>query len=205
MKKNFLTSLIAIGFFVSTSQLFAQGDQSPWPSGLISNPHETWIAVTGDFDPQTAVPTTLVVEHQLLPSGSYVQDTSFVINDLFFSFTIDGLEPNSNYALRIVCTNTYGEYVWNHTYWTTPVGVGEAEDRKLKLYPNPLQNELFVQNADLGTQITVSNLLGKVILSESIHDATKPERISFEGQPAGVYFVTVTSVGKTISKKVQKK
>ncbi|MFT4680607.1 MAG: hypothetical protein ACI9FU_001213 [Granulosicoccus sp.] len=75
------------------------------------------------------------------------------------------------------------------------VGVVEKLSKKgFVLYPNPVQNELnlFIHDVQVGSKITISNMLGKEINQTRISKSqTKVNTSLF---PEGVYFVTIESI-----------
>ena len=63
------------------------------------------------------------------------------------------------------------------------------------LYPNPATNELSIKAQEDIRQITVTNLLGKTVLSEAGNSNEK--NLQLAGLPAGVYFVTVNGIWRS--------
>jgi len=84
-------------------------------------------------------------------------------------------------------------------------GVGLADindfDSQFKLYPNPATKELHIENYSSVTEIhlaTIFDITGS-ILSEKYYQ----HKLNFDisGFPKGIYFVRISSAGKTYTSK----
>jgi len=77
------------------------------------------------------------------------------------------------------------------------------EKENFKIYPNPAQNqfELKVEKNNESFYVTVVNIAGKTVFSESIIDQTSL-KVDFSNQSKGLYFVTLTSDKTSWTKKV---
>lgn len=192
--------LIPIFLLFCITNVSAQGDQAPWPDYNQYFIGSTSCEIHGVFDPSTAIPVTLTVSHQLLPAGNWIQDTVFTINQITFSFLIDGLDPDSDYLVHIDCINSVGSYLWTMSFSTDPVGVDEAEKNAFNLFPNPMTSDLFIENAEVNDLIIISDMIGKQVHSEKIHD-NKQQKIVVGELPAGIYFVTVGEKTTRVQKK----
>ena len=77
-------------------------------------------------------------------------------------------------------------YVYDHT------GVQEVIFGNVKLYPNPLNKVLNIENLPFGeNSITLQTLDGKKVLELSSHHAK--ESIDISAQPAGIYLLTLSA------------
>jgi uncharacterized repeat protein (TIGR01451 family) len=61
----------------------------------------------------------------------------------------------------------------------------------LKIYPNPVNNILNIENNSVIDNIEVSNVLGQTVLSQNNNNS----KIDLSGLIAGIYFVKITSSG----------
>ncbi len=61
----------------------------------------------------------------------------------------------------------------------------------MSLFPNPVRNELTIQNYPMNNQtaFSITNILGQVVLSGEI----KSPKINIAEIPAGVYFLDVNN------------
>jgi hypothetical protein len=76
-----------------------------------------------------------------------------------------------------------------------PASAGiESHEVSVKLYPNPVQEELFIEASSLIEGIEIHQLNGSIIYSHISNDAS--ERISVKGLIPGMYLVNVkTKIG----------
>jgi hypothetical protein len=83
------------------------------------------------------------------------------------------------------------------------IGIQEIEVDGLKIYPNPAKDFITVEIDDYNSQVQVEvlNLLGQVVLTQSI-DSELSNRINTSNLDAAVYLVKVSSNGKTSTRKV---
>jgi hypothetical protein len=83
------------------------------------------------------------------------------------------------------------------------IGIQENEVDGLKIYPNPAKDFITVEIDDYNSQVQVEvlNLLGQVVLTQSI-DSELSNRINTSNLDAAVYLVKVSSNGKTSTRKV---
>lgn len=72
------------------------------------------------------------------------------------------------------------------------LSVNDFGNKGLQLYPNPVQNELVVQNDNnlLLRAVTITDLTGKVVLTQGL-DALAVNRISVASLAKGIYLATV--------------
>lgn len=71
----------------------------------------------------------------------------------------------------------------------SPTGFGEQEGRTLTLFPNPTNGQFQVTGLLSGEQITVTDLLGRIILHTTATEESTSLNLS--QHPSGVYFVKV--------------
>ena len=83
--------------------------------------------------------------------------------------------------------------VWNQNLSTNYFNAGN-----ISFYPNPISNYFVVNGIENNAQLEVYNLLGEKILNQTIANAAKIE-INWH---VGIYFVTITSSNKSVTKKI---
>src|SRR5688572_9532814 len=80
---------------------------------------------------------------------------------------------------------------------TIPTGNGELENYSytISISPNPVRNELVVSSSEFGdqTELTIYNILGKVIYTKHLSSDFGRLTISVADFPSGIYFVRVKS------------
>ena len=73
--------------------------------------------------------------------------------------------------------------------------MNDFNNQGIQLYPNPVQNELVIQNDNnlALTSIQISDLTGKVVLEQSL-DAVALNRLSISSLAKGIYMATVNGL-----------
>ena len=82
-----------------------------------------------------------------------------------------------------------------------PVGIEEFPSAKIKFYPNPVKNTLFLseRNPDV-EQVSIFDFSGKLIYQSPY----KNEGIDIQALPEGIYLLELLHEGKTIKQKFLK-
>lgn len=102
-------------------------------------------------------------------------------------------------------TNPYLEdwYVDDFTHFVNneqecdALGLEEYSQAKIRFYPNPVLNDLVIENSDLKINfIKIIDSNGKNIFQQKIH--TEKIKISFSIYPAGIYYISFGQNGKFI-------
>lgn len=96
----------------------------------------------------------------------------------------------------IDANNTY--YIDNVTYTEGLVGVEDFASDSFRVYPNPVKDILNISTKTAVDNVTVYDILGKVVLSEN-PDAISP-KVNMSGLSSGAYLVKVTigNASKTV-------
>ncbi|MEI6412353.1 MAG: T9SS type A sorting domain-containing protein [Bacteroidota bacterium] len=72
-----------------------------------------------------------------------------------------------------------------------------STEKVLEIFPNPARNEtnIWAKNASLSGiyEITIHNEQGDLVKSATVNDLSQAQRLSLNGLPAGLYFVTVSN------------
>lgn len=101
------------------------------------------------------------------------------------------------------CTQTAADTVGNS------VGINTVfSDNKIAFYPNPATSQVTIDfNAEKSSliQLSIVNLIGEKIYTESINENAKSKTISLQSFASGVYFLNVEIDGQKISHKLIKK
>ncbi|WP_040254003.1 endonuclease [Psychroserpens mesophilus] len=85
---------------------------------------------------------------------------------------------------------------------TQTLSLDEVDLNAFKVYPNPVNNILHIDlNSSKETQIEVYNVLGKRVISKTIHNSST---LNTEQLTDGIYILRVTQGNSTISKKLIK-
>ncbi|MEN9973853.1 MAG: hypothetical protein RIS20_2200 [Bacteroidota bacterium] len=158
----------------------------------------------------TQLPTLLNFDNYIMNSGGAIDPVNLVYYFQTMDSTgiklvglslIDGsvvsqpvISANGNYfdMYRI-----QGDCYQAEATRANPASAGiESHKVSVKLYPNPVQEEVFIEASSLIEGIEIQQLNGSIIYSHISNDAS--ERISVKGLIPGMYLVTVkTKVGST--------
>jgi hypothetical protein len=91
---------------------------------------------------------------------------------------------------------------------TPNVGLGSLNiDDIMSVYPNPTSDKLYlrlVDRMDKDVKVTVMDLLGKSILTESLNGKVlQAQEVDLSKQPSGIYLLKVEAGDKVYMKKIQ--
>jgi Secretion system C-terminal sorting domain len=127
-------------------------------------------------------------------------NTSSILN-LSSEWNIDnsGLpsQPNHTYTVQFVvensgCLNSTNWNVNNKSFYICPTGsnckIGESNE-SIGIYPNPASNQVTLSGFDeekhIGTLVTFTDVSGKVVKSQVLHD----DELDIQDLSNGIYFV----------------
>ncbi len=94
------------------------------------------------------------------------------------------------YRLKIVATN-------NDVSYSKIVRIQFGKNNSIIISPNPATSFLQVQNANVGSQLQIVNVDGKILQTKMVQSAN--EKLDVQFLAAGVYFVKVVSADETIT------
>lgn len=117
-----------------------------------------------------------------------------------------GLTTTSNISQLIFSGNPSGTgivFIDNVYFSNVPLGVDNFETSKIKVYPNPVANQLTIEGTSNIQEVGVYNVLGQNVVSSKPNASISVLDIS--NLQIGVYIVKATIDGKTITSKVIKK
>lgn len=115
----------------------------------------------------------------------------------------NGTYCNMNYSNRggTATTDEYtvglGNFNWSKLVGCVPLGTIEIDAEKLLIYPNPVQNQLNINNLKLNTEITIFDSIGKLLMKKTAHSTF--EIIDTSTLRKGFYFLILNN-GNTLKK-----
>ena len=82
--------------------------------------------------------------------------------------------------------------------------VGSNEKADIKIYPNPVYDELFIERETYYSEsdILLSDLYGKTV--KVFKTKNKQTRVDISGLPPGIYFISISDNKSSITKKIIK-
>ncbi len=108
-------------------------------------------------------------------------------------YILTGLDPNTNYVVKVKALCGDG----NESGWSTPatfttatVGIHEANDVALTLYPNPATTTVTLTGFDGQATVTIVDMNGRAMGEYTANDNTLT--IDLAGYAQGAYFVRIT-------------
>ena len=95
--------------------------------------------------------------------------------------------------------NTPAYVAIDYILWEAPLVISEVDESDFKTYPNPVQDELFVDGPN---GILTLNTVGGRKVIEQTHDIHSS--IDFSSLPSGVYVLNIATENGTVTKKIIK-
>jgi len=161
--------------------------------------------------------------HGMISSGNNI--TAMLVNNVNGShpdvikstdggqtFSVDtvGLQPNA-FGTVLISRMLYfnGDLYLAPNYFdiykkgASSTSVNEINKINAQAYPNPVTNTLHIKNDNPITSISVSNIIGEMVLNETVFN--KNHSIDFGSLKSGIYFVTISSANETQTLKVIKR
>ena|SRR5699024_168223 len=152
---------------------------------------------------------------------SFTSDFSFVINNFVVSLGECENPDNNNYRLMyfesfeenldqvfeyfITMQNDYKTLVVstqnnkNIYYQNVPyLSVKNQEKYNLVLYPNPAQEEIYIENLTATAEIEIYTISGKKLLQQQVNSSA--ESVNISNLSAGIYFYAFKREGKSLKR-----
>ena len=119
------------------------------------------------------------------------------------TFTANLTGASGVHDLYLVFISTESGSLFNLDYlqFSTTLGVNEILESKIKMYPNPVKNELHINKAR-GAKVDVYDTLGKLILTQYI--LNDESVINTSSLNAGIYFIRFQKDKGVVFKKIIK-
>ena len=115
------------------------------------------------------------------------------------SYTVTGLSPQTQYWYVITASDntTYGG-----TFITqSPTGIETITTEELRIYPNPVRDELRIENGELRIyKVEICDLSGKMVNSQWLNGKS----INVSNLSQGIYIVRITTDKGTVTRKFVK-
>ncbi len=132
------------------------------------------------------------IDNYLFPTGRNTDSTMIDFEQHDFKCF-----QNSEFGLYNP-SGTDCEYLLNH------VGINEAENVSLSIYPNPTNNNIWIEQGGIGKiQISLYDNLGRTVLIKNSNEIRT--KLDLEYLPQGVYIIKIFTGDKTIIKKIIKR
>jgi len=141
-----------------------------------------------------------------LPNGVKPEDERFVTKDLkpnswttinipMSDFTDQGLPVDKLKQFKFVGSGTV--FIDNiYFYKAQSLGIDDQYLTNISIYPNPTNDKLFIQGLSDATKVSIYNVLGKLVLSQTIS-----KEIDVNNLQSGIYIIKITDEQKEIVRK----
>jgi hypothetical protein len=113
------------------------------------------------------------------------------------------LEGKSVESKCISCNNCFNASGPLHCFWGPGVGTEQHNPSELRIYPNPVQDILYIEVPDTlrgGFEVVISDLNGREIFT-SFGNMKQLDLSSFQ---KGVYLITIRSEGFVATEQIMK-
>lgn len=138
-----------------------------------------------------------------VPAGAYVLKTENGVTG--FYKVVAGNEPFINpFQGYITEENTYTSTFLPLNFATLAVSQNEMIKDEVSIYPNPAQNEFFIELTSNPASYSIFDTKGSLIAEKQKLSSGK-NKINIANLPAGVYFVEISDSGQTVTRKLIKK
>jgi len=121
--------------------------------------------------------------------------SNFVVLPANFSFT-----EGKTYSWRVTAINSCGSSAAStvEDFQWIPAGVNEIAEREFIVYPNPAENEVFIQNFQSGkSNVTIYNSTGQVVYVTSFNQPGV-HTLEVETLSTGIYTIQVGRITKRL-------
>lgn len=154
-------------------------------------------------EPNTFTSSLITFDNKFLVAGSFVTDVNW---DIYMWKLNKDLEYDSIYTQPRVYDSLCPYPIVSDTIDldTTTVNLQELYDEmhRIKVYPNPANNRLYIKLGDLtkGTELNVYNTNGQAVKQLQIQGLKRKYEISVSDLSAGLYVVVLLDNGNVVDK-----
>ena len=119
------------------------------------------------------------------------------------TYTVEGLEYNTEYCFTVTAVNEAGESEKSAQVCEKTLGEGIEElSVSVNIYPNPVENVLFIETEAFVEAISIYTVTGTLIYKEVDFNSNTIDVSEFNG---GVYIMKIrTENGETVQRFVKK-
>ncbi len=171
------------------------------------------------FDLPITTPTNIVAEalstssislswNEVENALSYnvYQANELIANVEETTFTVDGLEYNTEYCYTVTAVRNETESDKSEEVCAKTLGEKLEElSSSINIYPNPVENELFIATEVRVNEVSIYDIYGRLTMSLQVNETTSQQVVEVADLEAGVYFVNVKTENGNIVKRFVKK
>ena len=131
--------------------------------------------------------------------GNIIYNATSSSNFVNLPFEFSFIEGNT-YSWRVTALNGCGASApsSSENFQWIPASVNEIPDREFVVYPNPAENEVFIQNFQSGkSNVTIFNSTGQIVYTSSFNQAGV-HTLDVDALSAGIYTIQVGRLTKRL-------
>ena len=130
---------------------------------------------------------------------------SLVAKTSYTEYNIVKLEPNTEYCYTVTAVNGEIESEPSDEACVKTLGDGIEElISSINVYPNPVENELFIETEMNVEEVTIYDVYGRETIRRQVNETTSQQVVNVADLNGGVYFVKiVTSEGDVVKRFVK--
>ena len=140
-------------------------------------------------------------------SYNVYQANELITNIEETTFTVDGLEYNTEYCYTVTAVRNDEESDKSEEKCAKTLGesINELLFPSINIYPNPVEDELFIATEVRVKEIAIYDVYGRQTMSQQVNETTSQQVVKVADLDAGVYFVNVKTESGNIVKRFVKK
>jgi Flp pilus assembly secretin CpaC len=112
------------------------------------------------------------------------------------SFWNDGMTYCNGESGRQTLISAFGWDIRNDVLDCSTAGVDDQNQLDISIYPNPTNDKLFIQGLSSSSRVSIYNVLGKLVLSQTISKEIDVKQLS-----KGIYMLKIVDEQKEIVRK----
>ncbi|MEO9256742.1 MAG: T9SS type A sorting domain-containing protein, partial [Crocinitomicaceae bacterium] len=145
------------------------------------------------------------IEGNMTSSGvfDYISDHYLDIDMKAYSaFATSDLDNDGN--LELFVGQDLGGIEYYEADPSSTLGIKEnTNESKIQVYPNPANNQVTISGCSLNDEVSISNALGEVIISQDVNEVKKLGfTLNISLLDAGIYFVSIKNGLLTVQKRL---
>ena len=140
-------------------------------------------------------------------SYNVYQANELIANVEETTFTVDGLEYNTEYCYTVTAVRNETESDKSEEVCAKTLGesINELLFSSINIYPNPVEDELFIATEVRVKEIAIYDVYGRQTMSLQVNETTSQQVVKVAELEAGVYFMkVVTNEGEIVKRFVKK-
>ncbi|WP_317899938.1 peptidylprolyl isomerase [Aurantibacillus circumpalustris] len=174
----------------------------------LNSPPDNSLSVSINIAPLlkwNAVPVGIIYTLEVADDSSFTSIIKTLETGNLSAYVNSGLLPGTKYYWRVKANNgghvSDWSDVWTFETFIDLVGIKQKQEAsKFTVFPNPSSGKFVFENAQLGDQLEVLDVTGKLIYTNTFKETS--HEINLEGKDKGVYSYKLISEKETFQGKI---